>query len=120
MGNLAAQRMKQAALLFVILPRIPIRPIDIELVPAHGELIGGSHRVRDHHTAIVDAAVAGTGDAVVGLQLEIGRSASLPDDEGVALDYGLRRDLANQRAVFYAPVLGVAFPSRQSLAVEHR
>jgi hypothetical protein len=81
--------------------------------------VGGRHHVRHHHVAIVDAAVASAGDAVIGLQFEIGGSAALPDDEGVALDDRLGRDFAHQRAVLDTPVLGIAFPSGQGFAVEN-
>src|SRR5690606_21978843 len=68
----------------------------------------------------VDAAVARLGDSVLQLQLEIAWRPPLPDDEGVALDDGVRRDLADQRAILHAPVHGITGPAVQRCAVEDR
>src|SRR3954451_17053009 len=110
--------MEEAALLLVILPGVTIGSVDVELVAFHGELIGRRHRIRDYETAIVDADIARAGDAVIRFQLEVAWRASLPDDERVALDHCLRRDLAYQRSVLDSPVFRVAVPAGEGLAVK--
>src|SRR6185503_361387 len=48
------------------------------------------------------------------------RSAAAPDDERVALEQRLRGDFADQRAALHAPVLGIALPAVERLAIEDR
>src|ERR1700683_4907603 len=119
MRHLPALRQKQTALLFVVVPGIPVLAVDIELIAAHGEPCRRSNLIRNHHAAIIDAAVAPAGNPVVHLEFEILGSAAAPDDERVAFDDGLGSDLPGHHSVRSAPVFRIALPPVESLAVEN-
>jgi hypothetical protein len=99
MRDVAALRQKQAALLLVIIAGVQVLAVDIALIAAHGELVGGGHGVGNHHAPISNAVVAAGRDAVVDFEIEILRCAALPNDKGVASDEGLGRDFAGHDAI---------------------
>src|SRR5271154_1447643 len=105
MRHLTSRSQKQTPLLFVILPRIAIRSVDIGLIPAHRELVRRSHGIRHHYAAIVNSTVPTRSNAVIRLQLEILRRPPAQDDDLVPLDQRLRSDLAAQRPAFRPPIL---------------
>ena len=113
--HLAAHGEKQPSLLFVVVAVVPLAAVEIELITLHRELVFGRHRIGHDDAAIVDAAVARFGDAIVELQLEVGRRAAAPDDERVALDDRRGSDLADEHAVLCAPVRRCSLPNRRAI-----
>src|SRR4030095_14049290 len=59
-------------------------------------------------------------DAVLELQLEVGRLAAAPDDEGVFLQRVLGGRLADDCGVLDAPEFRVAVPALQARSIEDR
>src|SRR4030095_16832544 len=100
MSHLPADSQEEPSLLFVVVAGIPLAPIEIELVAAHGECVRGGDGVGYDAAAVVDTAVSILRDPVIELQLEVFRPAAAPDDESGARDDGRGRDLDHERGVF--------------------
>ena len=113
-GDLATERVERATALFVVLPSVFVLPVDIRLRAGQREGQSG-----DVGAMVVDAAVAPFRDAVLRLELEVAREGAVPDDKGIILHDGRRRNLADDCASFAAPIFRVAGPTFEALAVEH-
>jgi hypothetical protein len=111
--HLAAVGEESAAAFLVVLADPTFDVVDVGLIA--GERPGC---IRKLDTAVVDAAVAAGGDAVIELELEVGGSAAAPDDEGVSFDEGFGGDFPDEVAVFDAPVFGIAVPVGEGASVE--
>src|SRR4029453_4551250 len=88
---------------------------DVELVTLHGEL-----RAVDLAAAIVDAAVALVGDAILESKFEVFKFPVAPDDERILFCLAAGRDLADEIAILDSPVLEIAIPALKRFAVEDR
>jgi hypothetical protein len=111
--DLAPQRVEGASALFVILSGVGVPTIDIRLRARQGEGQAG-----DRGAVVVDATVACIRDLILRLELEVAGQGSVPDDESIPLHDGLGSNLADDRSAFVAPILRIASPAFEGLAVE--
>ena len=122
--ELTAHSEKAAPALFVDLTGEAVLGVDVALVPlqdpvAHDGAASLLRTRRQMHAPDLNAAVGGI-DAVLDLQLEIGRLAAAPDQEAVFFQRVLGSRLTHDRAAFDAPELRIAIPALQGGSVEDR
>jgi hypothetical protein len=106
--DLAAQGHEGSAAFFVVVAGVAgfvvvgsAFAVDVELVAFEGVL-----GVLQESAAVVDAAVAFAGDAVLEFEFEVFGDAG-PDEEGVAFDFVAQGDFADD-GIFSCPEFGVA------------